>query len=252
MEEYLLAFFISSENIIGKELRFPPDDSRHLALVLRVRVGDALTVCDDKSNKHECKVTDVRKDYVKAEILSTVPYSNQPTASVTVYAALSKGDRFDYTIQKCVECGAAAIVPFISERCIARPAENEYAKKLARFQKIADEAARQSGRSQKVPVGSVLKYEDALKSAALHKTPLFLYENEEMRSLSACLSSSDKTDYAIITGPEGGFSEKEVEFAKAFNIPVVSIGPRILRCETAPVAALCSIMFYTGNFDIGE
>jgi 16S rRNA (uracil1498-N3)-methyltransferase len=246
-----LSFFVSTENIADDIITFTPDDSKHLALVLRTRIGQHLTVCDDNSMKHECIVSNVKKDLVQAKIISSVPFSNQPSAEVTVFAALSKGDRFDYTVQKCVECGAFAIVPFISDRCIARPDKSEYAKKQMRYQKIADEAVRQSGRSQKVTVGSILSFDEMLEKAALHKTTLFLYENENMLSLSSVLSSSDKTDYSLITGPEGGFSDSEVSSAKSHGIPIVSIGPRIMRCETAPVAALCSIMFFTGNFDIG-
>jgi 16S rRNA (uracil1498-N3)-methyltransferase len=212
--------------------------------------GEELEICDDNSQKHICSLLSISKDCVTAKILSTVYFSNQPSAAVTVYAGLSKGDRFDYLIQKCVECGVTTIVPFISDRCIARPAVAEYEKKRIRFQRIADEAVNQSKRSNRVNIQPIVSFKDAVKSASMHSTPLFLYENENKKSLSSVLKESDCTDYSIFTGPEGGFSENEVECALSSGMNVVSIGPRILRCETAPVAALCSIMYHTGNFDI--
>ena len=247
-----MSFFVSSSDISNNSVYFSSEESKHICQVLRMTKGEEILVCDDSSHRHHCRLVSVSRDSCVAEILSTEEYSNQPTARVTVYAGLSKGDRFDYLIQKCVECGVYAIVPFVSERCISRPAKDEYDKKTKRFQKIADEAVRQSKRSQRVIVENIMSFDQAAKAAAEHATPLFLYENENQKSLSSILNSSDGTDYSVFTGPEGGFSEDEVKKALDCGMNVVSIGPRILRCETAPVAALCAIMYHTGNFDIGE
>ena len=247
-----MSFFVSSSDISDNSVYFSSEDSRHIFQVLRMTAGEDITVCDDSSQRHFCRLISVSKDSCVAEILSTEDYSNQPSAHVTVYAGLSKGDRFDYLIQKCVECGVYAIVPFISERCISRPAKDEYEKKVKRYQKIADEAVRQSKRSQRVEVQNIVSFEQAVKDASAHSTSLFLYENENQKSLSSVLHQSDGSDYSVFTGPEGGFSENEVNKALDCGMNVVSIGPRIMRCETAPVAALCAIMYHTGNFDIGE
>jgi 16S rRNA (uracil1498-N3)-methyltransferase len=247
-----VSFFVSSSDISDNSVYFSPEDSKHIYQVLRMSAGDDISVCDDSSHRHMCRLVRVGKDSCVAEILSSEEYSNQPTARVTVYAGLSKGDRFDYLIQKCVECGVYAIVPFISERCIARPTKDEFEKKVKRYQKIADEAVRQSKRSQRVLIGNILTFDQAIENASSHATPLFLYENENQKSLSTILRQSDGTDYSVFTGPEGGFSENEVYKALDCGMSVVSIGPRIMRCETAPVAALCAIMYHTGNFDIGE
>ena len=245
-----MSFFVSSSDIHNDIVSFSREDSKHIAVVLRMREGDTIIVCDDSSQKHKCRISSVSKETVIADIVSTEYYSNRPSASVTVYAGLSKGDRFDYLIQKCVECGVDAIVPFISDRCVARPAPTEYEKKRIRFQKIADEAVSQSKRSNRVIVKSILSFKEAVKLASSHKTPLFLYEDENKLSLSTVLKNSDGKDYSVFTGPEGGFSESESQYAISSGMNVVSIGPRILRCETAPVAALCAIMYHTGNFDI--
>ena len=247
-----MSFFVSSSDISDNYVFFSAEDSKHICQVLRMSLGDEIIVCDDTSHRHLCRISSIGKNNTVAQVLSTEEYSNQPSASVTVYAGLSKGDRFDYLIQKCVECGVSAIVPFVSERCISRPTKDEYEKKQKRFQKIADEAVRQSKRSQRVSVNHIVSFNEAVELAAKHETALFLYENENKVSLSRVLTSSDGSDYSVFTGPEGGFSEDEVRYALDSGMKVVSIGPRILRCETAPVAALCAIMYHTGNFDIGE
>lgn len=247
-----MSFFVSSSDISDNYVFFSAEDSKHICQVLRMSLGDEIIVCDDTSHRHLCRISSVGKNNTVAQILSTEEYSNQPSANVTVYAGLSKGDRFDYLIQKCVECGVYAIVPFVSERCISRPTKDEYEKKQKRFQKIADEAVRQSKRSQRVNVNHIVSFNEAIELAAKHETALFLYENENKVSISRVLTSSDGSDYSVFTGPEGGFSEDEVRYAVDSGMKIVSIGPRILRCETAPVAALCSIMYHTGNFDIGE
>ena len=245
-----MSFFVSSSDISDGIVYFSKDDSKHIAVVLRMSPGEEIIVCDDNSKKHTCSLLSVSKDYVTAKILFTEHFSNQPTASVTVYAGLSKGDRFDYLIQKCVECGVTSIVPFISERCIARPDASEYEKKRVRYQRIADEAVNQSKRSNLVDILPIISFKEAVKRASAHSTSLFLYENENKKSLSEVLRASDGLDYSVFTGPEGGFSDSEVDHALSSGMNIVSIGPRILRCETAPVAALCAIMYHTGNFDI--
>ena len=101
-------------------------------------------------------------------------------------------------------------------------------------------------------VGEIISFEAALEQAARADCGLFLYEKEQQKSLSAILRAAQGTRYAVVTGPEGGFSEEEAAQAQAAGLASVSIGPRILRCETAPVAAVCAIMYQTGNFDIGE
>lgn len=245
-----MSFFVSSSDINNGIVSFSREDSKHIAVVLRMQEGEEITICDDNSHKHICVLSSVLKDSVTANIIYTEEYSNQPSASVAVYAGLSKGDRFDYLIQKCVECGVSEIIPFISDRCIARPTTSEYEKKRIRFQRIADEAVNQSKRSCRVNIHSIVSFKEAVAMAASHKTSLFLYENENKTSLSTILNNSDNKDYSVFTGPEGGFSDAEVQFALSSGMEVVSIGPRILRCETAPVAALCAIMYHTGNFDI--
>lgn len=248
-----MRFFVTSDCIGEQEITLLPEDANHVFRVLRMHPGEEISVCADNGKKYECLLIQVDKSGVTAQIQSVGDYSNEPSAHVTVYAALAKGDRFDYLIQKCVECGVSRIVPFLSERCVARPVKNEYDKKRQRFQRIALEASKQSQRSRPVEVGEILDFATAMTQAAQADTALLLYEKENRVSLSGALKNSDPCGtFSVVTGPEGGFSEEEAKQAMEQGLQSVSIGPRILRCETAPVAALCAIMYQTGNFDIGE
>lgn len=247
-----MRFFSSASNRSGDEFVLLAPDAVHISRVLRMKKGTAIVVCDDVGYEHDCVLSSVGKDRVVAHIVSSRPYSTEPSIEVTVFAALSKGERFDFLVQKCVEVGATAIVPFLSERCVARPDARDYERKRARFARIALEASKQALRSRPVQVSEIVWFEQAVRTAADYPAAMLLYEHENRRSLSQILRQSDGCGrYAVMTGPEGGFSEGEAAFALQNGLESVSIGPRILRCETAPVAAVCAIMYHTGNYDIG-
>ena len=247
-----MRFFVTEDRICGDDITLEPADAQHVSRVLRMRPGEEITVCCGNGEACRCRLEQVGKNEVHARILSREPFSNEPSAFVTVYAGRSKGDRFDYLIQKCVECGASHIVPFTSRHCVVRLEGADCGKKQQRYARIALEASKQCQRSRAVTVGEIVSFEAALEQAARADCGLFLYEKEQQKSLSAILRAAQGTRYAVVTGPEGGFSEEEAAQAQAAGLASVSIGPRILRCETAPVAAVCAIMYQTGNFDIGE
>jgi 16S rRNA (uracil1498-N3)-methyltransferase len=208
-----------------------------------------------------------------AEIVGIHPFSGEPTVACNVFIAFAKGERLDYAVQKSVELGALNIVIFPSERCVSSP--GDISKKTARLQRIALETAKQCGRSRIPAVSAVGSFGAAVRQAApgvgryttcnsqsvLNEQPaddrrvgrasglsLFFYEQEEQLHLKQALEQRGIFDaVSIVTGPEGGFEPHEAELARSSGLITVSLGPRILRCETAPVAALAAIMFYTGN-----
>jgi 16S rRNA (uracil1498-N3)-methyltransferase len=247
-----MRFFVTEDRVCGDLIWLEPTDAQHVSRVLRMHPGEEITVCCGNGSAYLCALEQVGKTEVSARILSEEAFNNEPTAFVTVYAGLSKGDRFDYLIQKCVECGVSHIVPFTSQHCVVRLEGKDYEKKQQRYARIALEASKQCQRSRVVTVGEIVPFDKALAAAAQADCGLFLYEKEQQKSLSSVLKSAQGSHYSVVTGPEGGFSEKEAQLAQDAGLACVSIGPRILRCETAPVAALCAIMYETGNFDIGE
>ena len=230
-----MRFFSSASNRSGDEFVLLAPDAVHISRVLRMKKGTAIVVCDDVGYEHDCVLSSVGKDRVVAHIVSSRPYSTEPSVEVTVFAALSKGERFDFLVQKCVEVGASAIVPFLSERCVARPDERDYERKRARFARIALEASKQALRSRPVQVSEIIGFEQAVRMAAGYPASMLLYEHENRRSLSGILRQSDGCGrYAVMTGPEGGFTEEEATFARQNGLEPVSIGPRKRETRKKP------------------
>ncbi len=238
-------FFIAGTNLAGGMAILRGRDAEHVR-VLRLRPGEDLTICDGEGTDYKCRLVSADKDRAEAEVLEIVRCPAEPSVAVTVLCALPKGDRTDYIIQKCVEAGAAEIGFFISGRCVARP-ENP-TKKIERWQRIAEEAAKQSGRGVIPQIRWVCDLAGAMDLAVKKDLALFLYETGEREALDAVLEANKEIKTAaLITGPEGGFEEFEAKLAKIAGLHVCSMGGRILRCETAPVVAVTALMYATGN-----
>ena len=238
-------FFIAGTNIAGGRAIIRGRDAEHVK-VLRLRPGEDVTLCDGEGNDYKCRLVQADREQAEMEVLEVVRCPAEPSVKVTVLCGLPKGDKTEYIIQKCVEAGAEEILFFLSDRCVARPDAPE--KKLERWQRISEEAAKQSGRGIIPHVGWAGEYADALNIAVHTDLALFMYETGEREKLDEVLNAhKDIQTAAIVTGPEGGFAEFEAELARMVGLHVCSMGERILRCETAPVVALTAAMYATGN-----
>ncbi len=238
-------FFIAGTNIAGGRAIIRGRDAEHVK-VLRLRPGEDVTLCDGEGNDYKCRLVQADREQAEMEVLEVVRCPAEPSVKVTVLCGLPKGDKTEYIIQKCVEAGAEEILFFLSDRCVARPDAPE--KKLERWQRISEEAAKQSGRGIIPKVGWVGDFAGALNEAVQKDLGLFLYETGEREGLDAVLGSSrDLKTLALITGPEGGFASFEADLARITGLRICSMGERILRCETAPVVALTAVMYATGN-----
>ena len=220
-------------------------DAEHVR-VLRLRPGEDMVICDGQGTDYKCRFVRADKEQVEAEVVEVVKCPAEPTVKATILCGLPKGDKTDYIIQKCVETGADEIVFFHSNRCIAKIDTPQ--KKLERWQRIAEEAAKQSGRGIIPQIKWAGEYADALDIAVKKDLALFMYETGERDALNTVLESNkDIKTIAIITGPEGGFAPFEADLARITGLKICSMGERILRCETAPVVALTAAMYATGN-----
>jgi 16S rRNA (uracil1498-N3)-methyltransferase len=173
------------------------------------------------------------------------PSETEPSVKVTLYQAMPKSDKMELIIQKAVELGVSAIVPVQTKRCVSRPDAKSMAKKLERYNRIALEAAKQCGRGRIPQVLPMLDYSEALTAMKADERAFLFYENSTSsfrKELEQKVSS-----VSIMVGAEGGFEEEEVSKALEQGIASLSLGKRILRCETAPLAALSIIMYETGN-----
>lgn len=241
-------FFMAGSTIAGGTVLITGADAEH-AKVLRLRVGDRIIICDGDKTDHHCTIKKITPDEVEAEIVESIPCPAEPSVRCTILAGLPKqGERSDYIVQKCTESGASEIVFFISHRCVAKPDEKGLEKKVQRLQRIAEEAAKQSGRGIIPTVTAVGSFAEALDIAIKTDLPLFMYETGDRVELKTAIESAEKiSTAAILTGPEGGFEPFEAELAAKIGFRICAMGPRILRCETAPVAALTALMYATGN-----
>lgn len=240
-------FYIDSSAEGCDEITITGDDVVHITRVLRLGEGDEIIVCDCVGYDCLCKVVRTSKDEVTAKVQSREKNNAEANIDITVYQGVPKGDKLDTVVQKCVELGAVRIVPVAMKRCVA--VIKDPAKKAQRLQKIAHEAAKQCGRARVPRVDCVMSFADALADASGADLRLLPYEAEKMSSIKNVLrQSNDVKNISIFIGPEGGFDPSEVELAKDRGFSVVSMGPRILRTETAPLAAITAVMYELGDW----
>ena len=241
-------FFMAGSNIAGGTAFISGSDADHIK-VLRLKVGDNIIICDGDKTDHHCVIKKLSPELVEAEVIESVICPAEPSVRVTILAGIPKqGERSDYIVQKCTESGASEIVFFMCHRCVARPDAKGLEKKVQRWQRIAEEAAKQSGRGIIPQVRAVGSYAEALDIAKKTDLPLFMYETGDRVELKNAIEQAGEiSSAAIITGPEGGFEPYEAELAAKIGIKLCAMGPRILRCETAPVTALTALMYATGN-----
>lgn len=240
-------FFLDREAISDSFLVLTGENAAH-AKVLRLKNGDAVTVCDGAGTDYRCTVSDVANGQISLVVHSAAPAESEAAVQCSIYMAFPKADKFEHVIQKATELGATELVCFPSARCISRPDEKTLKKKLERWQKIAASAAEQSRRGRIPQVIALPSYAAALERAAQAELAVCFYENEEHLTFHAAIEKRPFRTAAILTGPEGGFEPEEVEQAVAAGLSVCTLGSRILRCETAPLCALSALMYAVGEF----
>ncbi|HWP80877.1 MAG TPA: 16S rRNA (uracil(1498)-N(3))-methyltransferase [Candidatus Acidoferrum sp.] len=220
------------------------EDGRHAAASLRLKAGEPVTLCDGHGCDYDCVCTGVSAGEVQLKVVGTRPSEGEPPCEIALFQCLPKGDKMDEIVQKSVELGATRIVPVLSQRCISRPEGAALKKKTARWNQIAREAAMQSGRGRIPPVDDCVTFDEALRRMAIFPCPVLLYEGEGERKLTAL---DPRGGCALLVGPEGGIAPAEAAAAHAAGIPAVTLGPRILRTETAGPAAIAIVSFLVGG-----
>ena len=238
-------FFMEEQS--GDFLRLTGENFQH-ARVLRLKPGERLLVCDGQGEEALCVVKEVTASEINLEVLERRASQAEAAVRVSVYMAFPKADKLEHVIQKATELGAYEIVAFPSARCVSRPDEKSLKKKLERWQKIAASAAEQSGRGRIPKVLVLDSFQKALERAAQADRALLFYENEHAVTLRMALEAGSWSTASLLTGPEGGLEEGEVEQARKAGFQVCTLGSRILRCETAPLCALSALMYAAGEF----
>ncbi|MBR2370677.1 MAG: 16S rRNA (uracil(1498)-N(3))-methyltransferase [Clostridia bacterium] len=229
------------------------NDAFHIARSLRMAQGEHITVSDMQRNVYTCSLKSISDRLVEAEILSIQKTQNEPPFCAFLFQALPKGDKLESVIQKSVECGVSVIIPFESERCVVKMKKENEDRKTERRRKIAEEAAKQSGRDVIPDVMSTVSFAEMLEKASKCDIKLFCYEGEDALTLRKAICESlaatgfNRTDHiptvAIVIGSEGGFSQKECDLAREYGLTSVGLGKRILRTETASTFVLSALVY---------
>lgn len=237
-------FYLPENLSVGQTVALPDNIVRHLN-VLRVRPNENITLFDGKGKAHTAQLTVLEKRRAEAEILHEDTTDNESPLNITLIQSISSGDRMDFTLQKSVELGVTAIQPVISERCIVRLDGERAAKRLARWQEIVISACEQSGRNTVPPVLPIIGYREALDKMPSESTKLIMSINRA-RKLGDIRQPSGAIVFMV--GPEGGWTEQEEQQAFEAGFQAVTLGKRILRTETAPLAAIAAMQTLWGDF----
>ena len=237
-------FYIEPSQKQGDTIEIIGEDVNHIKNVLRMKNGEKFILCDGAGTDYLCELSGSRERNLIATVLEEKQSDTELAVRLVLFQGLPKKDKMELIIQKAVELGATEIVPVMTKRTIVKAEGGKEEKKLTRWQAIAESAAKQSGRGVIPTVAPIHTWKEALASMENLDYNVILYENAEgMRPTAECLKvAGQKGSIGIFVGPEGGFTEEEVEQCKEHGAECLSLGKRILRTETAGLAMLSMLM----------
>ena len=246
----LQRFFVSPEQIRGRRVSLAGEQARQISRVLRLREADQIIVLDDRGWQYNVALDKVTADLVTGEISGRRQAAGEPETHLTLYQAFLKKDNFEWILQKGTEIGVTKFVPLITQRCVVRH-ETLKPAKIQRWQRIIREAAEQSSRGRLPVLSPPHSFPDALADVEHVDMALIPWENETendaVRALADRAAQLPSPRIALFIGPEGGFDESEIEVAQAAGVQSVTLGPRILRAETAAVVASTIVLSAMGD-----
>lgn len=252
--ENMPKFFVSSQAIKGKQIYVIGEDVNHIKNVLRKKIGDTLTICNqEEAIDYLCEITNLKEKEIQCMILEEIKTKVESNIQVSIWQGLPKADKMELIIQKSVELGTFDITPIEMKRCIVKLQEKDKKKKLERWQKIAEVAAKQCGRNKISTINDIIPIKNICQLCQQYDIVLVAYEKEKENKLRYELeklkASSKKQDLkiAVLIGPEGGIDETEIEQLKEKGAKIVTLGKRILRTETVALHVLSIIMYELEN-----
>lgn len=240
-------FFVPISNIRQQQVFFSKEQSHQLCHVLRMQPGQSVVVFDDTAVEYQVTLTIITPKQAVGEILAQRPSPNEPITQITLFQSLLKRDKFEWVLQKGTEIGVSRFVPIVTQRSLAQDTHMK-ANKLTRWQKIITEAAEQAQRGRVPQLEVPINWRAALQQAAAFDLVLVAHVGGE-RPLQTILSASPEQpkSIALFIGPEGGFSDSEITQAQTAEANVFTLGPRILRTETAAAVATALILYALGD-----
>ena len=234
-------FFVNKEQI-AKQITILEEDAKHIKTVLRKKEGEKLIICDGEGIEYICSINCFEQNTVIADIIEKQYCESEPPIKITLFQGLPKADKMELIIQKCVELGVDSIVPVATEHSVVKLDKKEQ-KKLERWKKIAEAAAKQSGRGKIPQIGNILSFEQALQQSKKLDSAIIPYEKEQKRNLKEFIKCFRGKSIGVFIGAEGGFSEQEIAQAIKQNVIPVTLGKRILRTETAGMITTAILIY---------
>lgn len=243
------SFYIEGRGEVGATVQLKPEDAKHCAQVLRMERGEEFYAVGEDGGRFLAELCEVSKENCTA-LLREALSDNEAELRVTIYQGLPKADKLELVVQKLTELGAARLVPVKMERCVVKLNDKDAQKKQERLQKIAREAAKQCKRGGCLEVAAPQTWKQLRDQMAAHDLLLVPWEDAQGFGLKAAREAfPEAKDIGIVIGPEGGMSETEVRALEELGAKQITLGPRILRTETAAIAAATMAMLLWG--DIG-
>lgn len=229
---------------IQKTISLDENGSRHIGKVLRMQAGDALRIFNGEGGEYQAVITESGKKQVSVKLTEFNNDNKCSPLNIHLAQVISRGDRMDYAIQKAVELGVSSITPLTSSRCEVKLNPQRMKKRLLQWQQQIISACEQCGLNSVPTINAISSLQDFCNDATEEKT-ILLHPGEE--SAKHYLSQTTPTSVCILVGPEGGFDDNEILFAKEAGFDCLTIGPRVFRTETAPVAMLTLLQHYWGD-----
>lgn len=245
-------FFVNKKNILENQEKIIIDDLediKHIYRVLRLGQGENLEVCDGENHDFIGEILSIEKSKITLNIIEKRMGNRESNVEITLFQGIPKSTKMETVIQKCTELGIFKIVPMITERTVVQLKDKKAEdKKIERWQKIADSAAKQSKRGIIPKIDEPITFQEMLKILSQYDLSIIPYEKEDSLGMKGLLKDSHNfKKVAIMIGPEGGFEEGEILKAKDYGAISVTLGPRILRTETAGFVALSILMYEIGD-----
>ena len=235
-------FFISPDYIAPEDIVFPPEQARQIRVVLRMTVGDSILVLDNTGMMYEAELTAVTRDNVVGKITSRQPASGEPSIELTLFQSFLKRDKFEMVLQKGTEVGVSSFVPVVTKRTLVQSTEMK-ANKRKRWETILAEAAEQSQRGRIPKLETAVSFKTLLTQLANYDVVLVMWEGKDGLSLKSAIQNNENAQkIAVLIGPEGGWTDAEIEQLKENDVHIITLGSRILRTETAAIVASALVL----------
>ena len=246
-------FFVKNEQISNNKITIIGEDVNHIKNVLRLKIDDNIQVCNvDTSINYTCGISKINNDSIECMIFSEKNSNCESNIHINIFQGLPKADKMELIIQKSVELGADEITPVEMKRCVVKIDEKSKSKKIERWQKISEVAAKQSGRDIVPKINNIVNVKNICNLIYKYDIVLLAYENEKENTLKSeliKLKNNDNLKIGVIIGPEGGLEEQEVELLKLFGAKIITLGNRILRTETVALVVTGIIMYELENLE---